>query len=145
MKEFLFKKNLWILDLIASISFIFIFGFLLLRDSVTGKPNWASILYGVLSYFLTFILAIILQRKIFWLPSWIWLGIFGALIRIVFLEIICFPICWSSDILKVVAFNWVFWAIPCLIAIFAVRFLAYVYFLFSSLDIREKSIQRNNK
>ena len=162
MKDFLFKKNLWVLDLITSMSFSFVFGFLLLRDSLTGKPRWASVLFGTLTYFLTFILSISLQRKISWLPSWAWLGVFGALFRIVFSIIIYSSRSWnyyrefsannleaiqkfSLDILKGTAFNWFFWAIPCLIAIFAVRFLAYIYFQFSNLDIREKIIQRNNK
>ena len=159
MKDFLFKKNLWMLDSITSISFSFVFGFLILKDSVTGKPRWAGILFGTLTYFLTFILAIILQKKISWLPSWAWLGVFGALFRIVSSIIIYSPRSWNYyqkfsashveaiqeftlDILKGTVFNWLGWAIPCLIAIFAVRFFAYICVLFLNLDIREKTYSK---
>lgn len=155
--DFLFKKNLWVLDLITVISFSLFFGYKLLKDSLTGEPKWTQILYGTLAYLFTFILAISLQNKIPWLRSWAWLGIIGALIRIIFLQIMHFPKQWeyyqkfsannleavskiSSDILKAVAFNWLFWAVIGLICIFVVRFLAYIFFY----AFNASNLQRGN-
>ncbi len=145
MINFLFKKNLWTLDLIISIGFSLFSGYILLRDSLTGEPNWEAILYGTLAYIFTFTLAISLQRKISWLRSWIWLGIIGALIRIIFLQLIHFPKLLeyhqryspnilgaikkiSSDILIGTTFNWAFWAISGLTFIFRSQIFKLCFF-----------------
>lgn len=144
MIKFLFKKDLWILDLFASISFSLVFGYKLLKDSLTGEPKWSDILCGTAAYIFTFILAVSLQRRITWLRSWSWLGIIGGLFRIIFLQILYLPnqldhyrqfstniseaiMKITSDILIGTLFNWVFWGIFGLICIFAARFLIYFF------------------
>lgn len=160
MIKFLFKKDLWILDLLASISFSLVFGYKLLKNSLTGEPKWADISYGTAAYIFTFILAVSLQRKITWLRSWSWLGIIGALFRIIFLQILYLPkqldhfrqfstnfsetiMKITSDILIVTIFNWIFWAVFGLVFIFSARFLMYVFFNF--LHLQRNNLQRSIK
>lgn len=161
MIDFLFKKDLWILDLIISLIFNVFIGYFLFRDSMTGERDWIIILYGTTAYFITFVLAFYLQKKSMWIRSWMWLGIVGALARSVLLQAIYFPKLLdyyqrissnisieeiSFDILKTIAFNWIFFAIIGLIFIFTARLLLYLFFRFFDFQyLRHDGIERTSK
>ncbi len=145
MKDFLFRKNLWMMDFITSIIYAFCFSCFLI--SMTDNPEWDEervLIYGVLPYVFTFFLALYLRKKIVWLPSWAWLGIFGALIRILFLKLISFhkeiehQLKYSSSFLNrfssiityyfiSITVHWIVWAVVGLLCIFTVRLVAYLF------------------
>lgn len=163
MINFLFKKDLWILDLITSLSFSVFFGYLILVDSVTKARNWKDILIGTAAYGVTFVLALFLQKKLPSVRSWMWMGIVGALVRIIFLNVIYFSKIWDYnlrfspslfeavtktllDFLQITLFNWIFWAIGGLAVIFAARFLFFVFFkLFNILHLQTNELQGSSK
>lgn len=130
MVKFLFQRNLWILDFITSIFFVVCLGYIVNTDSDLGNPNskthWEKILYEVSAYVITFVLAVILQKNIAWMRSWVWLGIIGALVRILMLEIIDFSFVSYSHKFLEVTINWIFYAVIGLICIFGVRCLSYI-------------------
>lgn len=145
MKEFLFRKNLWTLDFLTSIIYAFCHGYFFI--SMTDDPEWYEkrvLIYGVLTYAFTFVLALNLRKRFGWIPSWAWLGIFGALIRILFLQLTSFhreleyqlkysSSFWEgvykiiSDELIIITLHWIIWAIAGLFCIFTVRIIAYLF------------------
>jgi hypothetical protein len=145
MKEFILRKNLWTLDFITSIIYALCHGYFYIL--LTDNPEWYEkrvLIYGVLTYIFTFVLALCLRKRFVWLPSWAWLGIFGALIRILFLQLLHFPrlLDWHikysssfcngiyeiiSDEFNIITLNWVIWAIAGLLCIFTVRVIAYLF------------------
>lgn len=146
MKEFLFRKNLWTIDFITSIIYALCHGYFF--NLIIDNPEWYEIrilIYGVSAYVFTFFLALYLQKKVVWLPSWAWLGIFGTLIHVLFLKLTTFhreidyQLKYSSSFLEAVSkiifylfssimLRWIVWAILVLICIFTVRFFMYLFF-----------------
>lgn len=145
MREFILKKNLWTLDFITSIIFAIYFGYRInLIDDSPAYYEQRDLIIGVLAYIITFVLALYLQKKIVWLPSWAWLSMFGALIRILFLTLLDLPQLveyklkyspsfWTgtfdliSDLFIGITFNWISWAIAGLFCIFTVRIITYLF------------------
>lgn len=145
MKEFLFRKNLWTLDFITSIIFAIGFGYCInyISDN-TEDSEKADLIVGILAYILTFALALGAQKRYGKLPSWAWLGVFGALLRIVILMLLHLPqlvqyeLKYSPsfsiavrdifhDLFMGITFNWIVWGILCLLCIFTVRIVAYIF------------------
>jgi hypothetical protein len=145
MKEFILRKNLWMMDFITSIIYAFCFSCFLI--SMTDNPEWdvkRLLIYGVLPFVFTFFLALCLRKKIVWLPSWAWLGIFGGLIRILFIKLITvhkaieYELKYSSSFLDgffdiisydfmTIILHWIVWSVVGLLCIFTVRLVAYLF------------------
>ena len=149
MREFVLKKNLWTLDFITSIIFAILFGYgiNLIADSPAYYEQ-RDLIIGVLAYIIAFIIAFYLQKKIVWLPSWAWLGIFGAFIRILLLMVLHLPqlvehrLKYShsftkgfldiiSDLLIAIAFNWILWGLVGLMCIFTARIIIFLFQTFN--------------
>jgi hypothetical protein len=137
MKEFIFRKNLWILDFIVSMTFAVGYGycFYLISDNAEWSKK-IDLLFGALAYAVTFVSAFVLRKRYAGIPSWAWLGVFAALLRVLILESIWLPVHLNYprghfvmvyDLFVGTAVNWIFWAIPCLLCIFSVRTVAYLF------------------
>ena len=139
--NFLFKKNLWILDFITTICFATYIGYRVNTGSIIGpdqRTHWDRVFIEVLAYVFTFFLALILQRQYLWMQkmrSWFWLAVVGALLRILFMIAVDFrgPL---FDLIPAISFNWIFCSMIGLICIFGVRLLAYPFWAFYT--VREK-------
>lgn len=145
MKDFLFSKNLWVLDLLVCLLMAYVVGY----GSTVAMDDPAEherlfLIRGILAYLFAFVLGLVLQRftGLSWIPSWVWLGIGGALARILFLQIfsfnslVAYHFDFSSavytailnigyDVFIITTFNWFVWGMTGLISIFTARFLAY--------------------
>jgi hypothetical protein len=145
MKEFLFRKNLWMLDFTTSIFFALLldYYFILTSWSIQKSAN-SRLIYVAIAYVITFVLAIFLSKRFTWVPSWAWMGIMGALIRILLYvpmslhKTIPYHIRFSTSFLKgawevisytfiLTTFQWITWGIFVLIGIFTVRFIVYLF------------------
>ncbi len=84
MKDFVLKKDFWLLDLIAAVSFGAFVSYALqfVADSgqfSSGNLTPAAFVGGV-SYFLACVIALLLRKRFNSLPSWVWLGIGGSVV-----------------------------------------------------------------
>lgn len=145
MKDFLFRKNLWMLDFTTSIFFALCLDYYFVVTSWGIRKSATSrLIYVAITYVITFILAIFLQKRFTWVPSWAWMGIMGGLIRILVWvpmslhSTIVYQIRFSESFLKgtwetisytfiLITFNWVTWGIFVLMGIFTIRFIAYLF------------------
>lgn len=159
--RFLFRKNLWTLDLLSAVGVGLLLGYLVMSDSDAGnkyaKTDWAAIFFGVLSYVIVFIPAVNLQKKISWMPSWAWMGIVGVLLQVIFIVLIGSRRTWEwkqqdwstnseavlafiPELARSVAIGWLAWGLFALTLIFTMRFLAFVvlaiYNLFQKRNAR---------
>jgi uncharacterized YccA/Bax inhibitor family protein len=141
MREFLLKKNLWVLDLFSAVVFALCMSAFVQIRGDSGQKHLDKILYamffGVLSYSLAFVLALFLRKKLTFIRSWAWLGIVGALVQILIRRWRIIPDFWPEyrevsattyillEVLPWVIVNWIFWAIPGCVFIFIMRFIAY--------------------
>lgn len=82
MFEFVFKKNFWLLDLVASMVFGVVVGYALqlIADSGERLPEQLVLaaVIGGSSYFLAYLLSLPLRGRFRKIPSWVWLGVGGS-------------------------------------------------------------------
>jgi hypothetical protein len=148
IREFVFEKNLWLIDTISSTFFALCMSALVQYGADSGQKHVKSILFAMLvggsSYLITFLLSLSLRQKLPSVRSWVWMGIIGALVQIIVRALIAFPSMWGhlgsfspslydvivdlvSIILIGLAFNWLLWAILGCGFIFTVRVFAYFF------------------
>ena len=133
------------LDLFSSLVFALCMSAFIQIGADSGQKHLDRILYamflGVVSYLATFILAICLRKKLKFIRSWAWMGIGGALVDILRVQLVALPVLWDyhqrflptthiardviSEMLYLVVVNWIGWALLGCASIFAIRFIAY--------------------
>lgn len=146
MREFLFEKDMWLLDFLSSVTFaLCMTGFVQIGGD-SGERHLDRILYamllGLLSYLATFVLAFSLRKMITSIRSWVWMGIGGAFVEILRRNIATFPSFWDyhrrfsppeflsiQNVLSVklssLLVNWIFWGLLGCLFILAVRLSVY--------------------
>jgi hypothetical protein len=147
MTDFLFRKDLWILDLAAVSFFAYQMGAFQqsLSDSLQSHPErvWVAGCISAFTYLVGFVLALKLKRRHPSAASWMLIGLSGALLQILLRmigdrlpRIIDDHLRFSDSTLSAIGeivtisllgigFNFVLWAILGCIFILAVRSLAY--------------------
>lgn len=133
MMKFIFQKNIWLLDFITTMCFATFVAYIVNADSDLGNPNskthWNKIAFEVSTYIITFVFGFALQKKVTWLPSWFWLAVVGAYMRILLLEIISSHSDSFYKLFITISINWIFSAVIGLVCIFTMRFFAYFFWL----------------
>lgn len=144
IREYLFRKDLWTLDLISSVLFALSMGAFVQYGADSGGIYVDKIFFAIFlafaSYVGTFGLALLLRNKIRFVRSWAWMGIGGALVHVIVQTLVYLPTTWSyhqrffpetavKDVLdwasSGILLIWPFWAIPGCIFIFTTRLAIY--------------------
>jgi len=134
IRDFIFKKDLWILDFVSCICFALAMGAFVQYGADSGQIYSDKILFTMLragaSYLGTFIVAFPLRNRLKSIRSWAWIGIGGALVQII-VRLISSPSLWSyyqtnGEVVSVVIANWILWAILGCFCIFFIRLIAYL-------------------
>lgn len=85
MKDFVFKKDQWLLDLAVCASFGVFFGYVgqVEADSEGTHPEGVVLatFIGGFSYVLVYLTAIPFRERIKRVPSWVWLGVVGSILK----------------------------------------------------------------
>ena len=153
MRDFLFRKDLWILDTVSVLCVAFCLGYVASTPSIIKKDSvWISLTGGCTSafcYFVALILALNLHKRYAILSSWAWMGIVGGLVTsLVFWfgkglpNAVAYNIELAPSILSAVTgvvkeffisvgVGWLVWTIAGCSVIFTVRFVAFLLLFFS--------------
>jgi len=147
VREFVFKKDLWGLDLAVSLCFALGLGAFTQYGADSGQIYPDRILFAMFcdtaSFLGTFVFAFALRSKLKFLRSWAWIGIGGALVRTI-VYFAAAPNYWPwfkrfspttydaiknmlSDAISAVPTIWIIWAILGCICIFIARLIAYFF------------------
>ncbi|HEV7643949.1 MAG TPA: hypothetical protein VGO50_08425 [Pyrinomonadaceae bacterium] len=86
MRDFLFRKDLWILDTASALVFAFYLGYVTAIPSLLSSFSlWKCITAGSITafcYLITLLLAFNLRQRYTNFSSWAWLGILGGLVQV---------------------------------------------------------------
>ena len=153
MRDFLFRKDLWILDTVSVLCVAFCLGYVASTPSLIKDDSvWISLTGGCISafcYFVALILALHLRERYTIFSSWVWLGIVGALVpSLVFWfgrglpntaaynielapSVLSAVIGIGKEFFVSVGVSWLIWTIAGCSVIFTVRFAAFLLLFFS--------------
>lgn len=84
MWEFVFKRNLWVVDLIVCLSFGALMGYIIQVEGESGESRPERVMFatfiGCFSYLLGYAASICIGKRISRVPSWMLLGVSGSVI-----------------------------------------------------------------